>query len=626
MNKSSEKKELRSSNGSPRSDFDILVENSIYRRDFIHGIITFGGIAFLTNCAETSESSKKNSSKFTFKQIKASTADTVTVPEGYKVDVVVSWGDPLWTKAPEFDPVTRGTALSQELAFGDNNDGQDIFHHSGHVILVVNNETTNRKIIWGNRPDSKPVTSDDIKKGMMAHGVTIMEIKSSNGKWGLLKDSPYNRRITPETKMLITGPAAAHSLMKTAEDPTGTIAKGTWNNCGSGRTPWGTYLTCEENFHKYFSSKKKNHKVPENLRRYGIRRRDKGYKWADIDERFDIAKNPNEANRVGYVVEIDPTNPKSIPRKLTALGRLQHENAEVVVSKDGHLVVYMGDDERGEFIYRFISEGKYNPNSAKNSFLLEKGFLFAAKFNVDGSGKWLPLTPKTTGFASEAEICINTRQAGSAVGATTMDRPEWIALNPTKPELYCALTNNKGRGLKPNEGGDTTPVIGPNPRKRNEYGQIVRWWPKNADHTSDDFTWDLFVLAGNPVVHNNSFAGSSNIDRGNMFNSPDGIKFDQSGHLWIQTDGNYSNKGAFRGQGNNQMLVGDPKTGEIVRFLVGPKECSISGLSWSPDRRSMFVGIQNPGKRGGGHWPEGGTSVARSSIIAVSRIDGGKII
>ncbi|NRB02732.1 MAG: PhoX family phosphatase [Rhodobacteraceae bacterium] len=603
-------------------DFDRVVEAAISRRGFLGGVLAMGSFATLGGALVPS-SARAATDRFAFDAIGISTADDISVPAGYKADVIVRWGDPLFSDAPEFDHATRGTADSQERAFGDNNDGMDVFQHDGKMLLVANNEYTNRAILSVSGENAL-VEDGEIAKGMMAHGVSIMEIAEVDGAWQVVKDSPYNRRITPQTDMALTGPAAGHDLMKTAADATGTTSKGTWNNCGNGMTPWGTYLACEENFNGYFSAEDEAHEVSADLNRYGVSSRDWGYGWAKIDDRFDVAKNPNEPNRAGYVVEIDPTDPTSTPRKLTALGRFKHENAEAVVNNDGRIVVYMGDDERGEFMYRFVSAGVYAPGADTNE-LLEKGTLSVAKFNDNGTGEWLDLTPETTGMASVAEICIHTRQAGSAVGATTMDRPEWITANPNKAEVYCALTNNKNRGVKTNRGGDETPVGGPNPREANKYGQIVRWWPENADHTASGFTWDLYVLAGNPVVHSDANAGSENLTKDNMFNSPDGIKFDSNGVLWIQTDGKYSNEGDFEGQGNNQMLAGDPATGEIRRFLVGPNECEVTGLTWSPDRRTMFVGIQHPGERGNSHWPEGGTSVPRSAIIAVTREDGGLV-
>ncbi|MCV6584449.1 MAG: PhoX family phosphatase [Marinibacterium sp.] len=606
------------------NDFDRIVETAISRRGLLGGVLAFGSVTALGGILAPT-GAKASTSRFAFEQIPTSTADTVVVPEGYKVDVMMRWGDPMWSDAPEFDDATRGTAASQARAFGDNTDGMDVFSHDGHTLLVVNNEYTNRNIIALSADEDRRIQDkDDIAKGMMAHGISVVEITNEDGTWKMVQDSPYNRRITPMTDMDLTGPAAGHDLLKTDADPSGTKSLGTWNNCGNGVTPWGTYLTCEENFNGYFSAPENpDHEVSAELKRYGISSEDWGYNWALIEDRFDVAKHPNEPNRAGYVVEIDPTDPTSTPKKRTALGRFKHENAEAVVNNDGRVVVYMGDDERGEFVYRYVSNGVYAPGASTDD-LLEDGVLYVAVFDDDGTGKWMALTPETTSM-DQAEIHVHTRQAASAVGATTMDRPEWISANPNAAEVFCCLTNNKNRGVKPNAGGDDTAVNGPNPREANNYGQIVRWRPEGGDHTADGFAWDLYVLAGNPTVHDDAYAGSDNVNADNMFNSPDGLAFDSNGLVWIQTDGNYKNEGDFAGQGNNQMLAGDPVTGEIRRFMVGPNECEITGLTWSPDRRTMFVGIQHPGERGNSHWPAGGTSVPRSAIIAVTREDGGLV-
>ncbi|MCV6592897.1 MAG: PhoX family phosphatase [Silicimonas sp.] len=604
-------------------EFDRIVESAISRRGILGGTLSFGAFAMLGGSVFANRAHAATD-RFAFQAIPTNTADTVTVPEGFRAEVVVRWGDPLSSAGADFDHASRGTGASQAEAFGDNTDGMEVYAHGDKVLLAVNNEYTNRSIIWGNRPDGKAETDDDVLKGKMAHGLTVVEIANDGSGWSIVKDSPYNRRVTPDTEMEITGPAAGHALMQTAADPSGTRSLGTWNNCGNGSTPWGTYLACEENFNGYFSSSVEGVDISPELKRYGVSEKDWGYGWARIDERFDISKHPNEPNRAGYVVELDPRDPNSTPKKRTALGRFKHENAEVVVNSDGRIVVYMGDDERGEFLYRYVSNGVYAPGNPTDS-LLEDGRLYAAQFDDRGLGRWLELTPESAGMASMAEVCIHTRIAASAVGATTMDRPEWVAANPRAPEVYCALTNNKNRGIKPNAGGDLTPVGGPNPRETNNYGQVVRWWPGGGDHTADTFTWDLFVMAGNPTVHSDANAGSDNVDDQNMFNSPDGLKFDSSGIVWIQTDGNYSNADGFAGQGNNQMLAGDPVTGEIRRFLVGPKQCEVTGLTWSPDKRTMFVGIQHPGERGDSHWPEGGDAAPRSAIVAVTREDGGII-
>ena len=559
-----------------------------------------------------------------FSSVAANTRDSVTVPEGYSWHVVVRWADAMWSDGHPLDPITGGTGASQERAFGDNNDGMELFTIGQRTLLAVNNEYVNRHILFGTSGSGLPRTADDVRKSKAAHGVSIVEVRQENGVWSVVLDSHYNRRITADTPMAITGPARGHRLLRTAADPAGIRSLGTWNNCGSGKTPWGTFLTCEENFHFYFASSDPAAELPDALARYGVRASDRNIGWSAHDERFDIAKHPNEPNRVGYVVEIDPTDPLSIPRKRTALGRFKHENAELVVADSGQVVVYMGDDERGEFLYRFISDGHYR-EGGDNTGLLETGTLFAARFDDDGSGAWLPLTPESTGLPSAADICVHTRQAASAVRATTMDRPEWVAANPTRPEVYCCLTNNTHRGKEPNSGGDPTPVNGPNPRAENRYGQIVRWRPTGGDHASATFSWDLYVVAGNPAVHTGPNAGSPNLTTENMFNSPDGLAFDSTGMLWIQTDGAYSDEGDFAGQGNNQMLLGHPATGEIRRFLVGPKECEVTGVTWSADRKTMFVGIQHPGEKGDSHFPGGGDTVPRSAVIAVTRDDGGCI-
>ncbi len=559
-----------------------------------------------------------------FEPVPANSLDTVTLPPGFSWRSVASWGDPLWSDGVPFDHATRGDGASQERAFGDNNDGMSSFDADGRTVLAINNEFVNRAVMYGNRASGLPENADDVRKGKAGHGVSIFEIAMTDGGWRPVLDSPYNRRITADTPMEITGPARGHDLLKTAADPAGAMALGTWNNCGNGKTPWGTYLACEENFHGYFSSSDPDYAPSSAMKRYGVGIKDRGYAWAMADERFDISKHPNESNRAGYVVEIDPLDPASTPRKRTALGRFKHENAEVVVAANGHVVVYMGDDERGEFLYRFISEGRY-VEGGDNSNLLEAGALFVARFAEDGSGEWLALTPEATGMASAAEVAVHARMAGSAVGATTMDRPEWVAAHPARAEVYCCLTNNKNRGKKPNKGGDETPVGGPNPRANNIYGQIVRWRPADGDHTAAAFTWDLFVVAGNPTVHDDANAGSANINPDNMFNSPDGLVFDSTGGLWIQTDGKYTNEGDFAGQGNNQMLYANADTGEIHRFLVGPNQCEVTGLCWSTDRKTMFVGLQHPGDKGGGHFPGGGDSVPRSTVIAITRDDGGTL-
>ena len=633
---------------SPRpddNDFSNILHKAMSRRGFIKTTAAFGTTAFvmgtaaripLAGAAESATGSSAGS-VLGFQAVPATSADTITLPPGYKHQVVASWGDPIFSSGSPFDPVTRGTGASQELALGDNNDGMALFPlGENHGVFVVNHEYVNRDLF---HPDGVQ-TADDVRKSKAGHGVGVFEIKKTDGKWNIVMDGALNRRITADTPMELTGPVRGHDMVKTAADPEGVTALGTWNNCGNGETPWGTYLACEENFNGYFATTGDVDAFEQTplQKRYGVGAKDWGYSWYQHDERFDLSKNPNEPNRFGYIVEIDPMDPNSVPKKRTALGRFKHENAAVVIADNGHVVVYLGDDERGEHLYRFVSKNKYvEGDKAANSDLLEEGTLYVAQFDeasddLAGSGRWIALLQGThgltadKGFNDQGDVILNTRTAASAVGGTTMDRPEWVVANPNGTDVYVALTNNKNRGKKPNAGGIDTPVNGPNPRVGNLYGQVVRWNPVEGDHTGESFEWDIYALAGNPTIHDDLNAGSANITADNMFNSPDGLGFDENGRLWIQTDGNYSNEEQFAGMGNNQMLCGDPATGEIRRFLVGPISCEVTGVTWSPDRRTLFVGIQHPGEKGlPSHFPDGGDSVPRSSIVAVTREDGGII-
>lgn len=596
------------------TDFDTVVAAAVSRRGFLCGLVAIGSGAAAMGLFPGSPAHAQNASPLGFSPIAAQTDGTVHVPEGYSWQIVIRWGDPLFSDAAQHDAATGGTADNALRVFGENTDGMELFKVGSRQIVVVNHEYVNPKINLPLATAGKAQTKEDVLKLQNLQGVTIMEVYQREDGWAVVLDSPFNRRITQNTPMRIAGPAAGHALLQTPADPTGTVVLGTMNNCGAGRTPWGTYLTCEENFNGYFGSTDAELALTDGYKRYGIGLEGR-YGYETFDPRFDLAKNPNEPNRFGYIVEIDPADLDGTPVKRTAMGRLKHENAAVVLAADGRPVVYLGDDERGEFLYKFVGANAYQTGE-DTSALLDEGQLYAAKFDEDGSGEWLALTAEATGM-DDAMIAIHTRQAASIVGATTMDRPEWVAVNPFAVEAYCALTNNKNRAVKPNAGGDQTPAAGPNPRAENRYGQIVRWYPDADDHASTTFGWDLYVMAGNPTVHEDAYAGSDSINEGNLFNSPDGMMFDSKGLLWIQTDGDDDNEGDFAGMGNNQMLVGDPVTGEIQRFMTGPNGCEVTGLTFSLDRRTIFVGIQHPG----GSFPDG-TGSPRSSIIAITKDDG----
>ena len=572
-----------------------------------------------------------------FDSIAAATADSISLPPGYKASVLISWGQPLHKNGPAFDPSGNGSAAAQEAQFGDNNDGMSLFPFPGETdraLMAINNEYTNYRYLYPH--GGMPQSFDDVHKALACEGVSVIEVQRRHGQWAFVQGSRYNRRIHGNSALRVSGPAAGHALLKTSADPQGQTVLGTFQNCANGKTPWGTYLTCEENFTDCFGSTNPEQAFDAAQKRYGVVATSKEINWHPHDPRFDLAKNPNELNRHGWVVEIDPFDPQSTPVKRTALGRFKHENAALAETGDGRAVVYMGDDERGEFIYKFVSRDKINHRNPKaNRDLLDHGTLYVARFdagdgNADhpkGQGQWIEMThgqhgiDASSGFADQAEVLINARLAASVVGATRMDRPEWIVVSPKDGQVYCTLTNNVKRG------DDGQPVGGPNPRAKNVYGQILRWRTDRDDHGAHSFTWDLFVVAGNPSVHAGTpKAGSSNITPQNMFNSPDGLDFDEAGRLWILTDGDASNSGDFAGMGNNQMLCADPVSGEIRRFMVGPVGCEVTGISFAPDYKTLFIGIQHPGENGGSTFPEHlPDGKPRSSVMVITREDGGVI-
>jgi secreted PhoX family phosphatase len=565
-----------------------------------------------------------------FKAVATSSSDAIVVPEGYTADVMYRWGDPITATAPAFKGDASETWREQEVQAGDNHDGINFFPFPGtdgssRGILAMNHEYINAEYIHDVANFNKPEIADNTKKQLAAHGVSVIEVqRNAAGKWEYVKNSSYNRRITGYTPMTLTGPAAGHDLLKTAADATGTVVLGTLNNCGAGQTPWGTFITCEENFNGYFGTDTAGWTSNVLQNRYGITATGGGYNWHKGDPRFDLAVNPNEPNRHGWVVEIDPYAPTSTPKKRTALGRFKHENAECVLSKTNKAVVYTGCDERNEYLYKFVSTGTYDAaNKASGANLLDAGILYVARFDADtvvgdnqGKGVWLPLVhgqnglTAENGFANQAEVLIKTRQAADRVGATMMDRPEWVAANRAKPgEVFLACTNNNRRGsatpaTSNNINGSTTaasarPALDEaNPRAVNNWGHVVRINEMGADAAALTFNWDIFVIAGNPAL-DGAKKGSSNIDASNTFNSPDGIQVDPEGRLWIQTDGSYANTGDYVNQGNNQMLVADIATKKITRFLVGPAGCEVTGVCWTPDGRTMFINIQHPGEVSG---------------------------
>jgi secreted PhoX family phosphatase len=413
--------------------------------------------------------------------------------------------------------------------------------------------------------------------------------------------------------------------------------RGTLNNCAMGYTPWGTYLTCEENFNQYFGRGPASAAQTAGQRRYGLPSAASARRWEEQDGRFHAGNEPNEFNRFGWVVEIDPYDPSSTPVKHTALGRFAHEGATVALARDGRAVVYMGDDSQNEYVFKFVTRDAYDASVRTANFgLFDRGTLYAARFNGDGSGQWLELThglnglDAASGFPSQAEVLIYARLAADRVGGTKMDRPEWVAVHPQTREVYVTMTNNTTRGTAPNA------LDAANPRANNVFGHIVRWQEAGSDPAATAFRWNIFVLAGDRASADATKRGNI---KGDAFGSPDGLWFDERGILWIQTDISTGslNTGDYANIGNNMMLAADPATGDIRRFLTGPRGCEVTGVVTTPDGRSMFVSIQHPGEPGSGDnspsnpaaissWPDGpGIGRPRSATIAIRRTDGGVI-
>ena len=602
----------------------------------LSGLAAVGAMSTVAGCASTASGGPL----LGFKSVPVSSADAVTVPDGYTAHAIAAWGEPvgLSGESPAFRPDASNSAADQEAQLGMHHDGIHFFKHplmpqsSAAGLLVMNHEYADDGLLHSD--GMATWTAAKVRKAQAAHGVSVVEIENKGSKWAVVNPSPWARRITASTPMAFGGPAAGHALLQTQADPRGLRPLGTLNNCASGITPWGTYLTCEENFINYF-------KGPDELsaheRRWGLRKGDPaGYRWHEHDERFDAAKHPNEPHRFGWVVEIDPYNPSSTPVKRTAMGRAAHEGATVATAPDGRAVVYMGEDARFEYIYKFVSRDTIRPGGATaNSTLLDHGTLFVARFDEGGSGRWIALAhgqsalTAANGFANQGDVLIKARQASDVLGATKMDRPEWISID-AQGWVYCTLTNNSSRGA------DKQPAVdAANPRANNTMGHIIRW-KEDGGFAGERFQWNHFVLAGDTA---NERAEAKGNVQGDAFACPDGLWTDARGVLWVQCDMSTSamGKGDLARLGNNAMLAADPRTGEIRRFLVGPVGCEITGATATPDGRTMFVNIQHPGEspsersdpaapRKVSNWPDQNPAGRpRSATVVIRKNDGGVI-
>ncbi|MET7337032.1 PhoX family phosphatase [Nonomuraea sp. NPDC005650] len=587
-----------------------------------------------------------NSGDLRFTPVAPNKDDKLTIPDGYRSSVVVRWGDPVVAGAPAFD-FNNQTADAQAKQFGYNCDyvmllpmGRD------RGLLWVNHEYTNEALMFRGYTGGAAATEEQIKIALAAHGGSVVEVERAGaGEWKLVTKGRrrYNRRITAQTRMKFSGPAAGSDLLKTAADPQGRNPVGMLNNCSGGTTPWGTVLTAEENFDQYFVN---GDKVPAEQKPYITRYTittgtpSSSRRFDRVEERFDLAKHPQEANRFGWVVEIDPFDPDSTPIKRTALGRFKHEAANTTLARDGRLVVYMGDDSRFEYIYKFVSKNRYIPGFDRhNRTLLDEGTLYVAKFTgnspaseidgsgklpsdgeFDGSGEWIPLVSGDKSYVdgmTAIEVLVYTRLAADKVGATKMDRPEDMERNPVTGGVYVALTNNTNR--------TAAQVDEANPRPSNKHGHILEIVEKRDDAGEKTFAWSVPLVCGDPGDPTTYFAGYDKT-KVSPISCPDNVAFDRDGNLWIATDGNQlgSNDGMF------VMPVRGKDRGHLRQFLTVPFGAETCGPLVTADQRSVFVAVQHPGETDGAtpdspssRWPDG--DQPRPSVAVVWHGQGKKI-
>lgn len=603
--------------------FHEVLERRLQRRSVLRGG-AWAPLFCIGSLANLKGADVKNG--LTFSPIKGSADDEIGVPDGYAWEALAAWGDPLTPDAPDFDPNDLDPA-AQRQQVGYNCDFVawfDNIRHSG--IVGVNHEYTNPDLMFPNY-SADHTTQRQVDYEIAAHGVSMFlasrrVTREGHHRFGLYRYSGFNRRIHGETPIMMSGPAAGDPLLVTSSDRTGTMVNGTFNNCGGGVTPWGTYLTAEENFDQYFAN---NNAVTHEMAkaandRFGVREEGGRRPWWRFQRRFNLSYEPNEINRFGWVVEIDPYAASWMPRKRTALGRFKHEAAATTLSTAGNAVVYSGDDARFEYVYKFVSDGAYNArNRRANRGLLDSGTLYVAKFNDDGTGEWMPLVydqgplNASNGFTSQADVLLFTRQAADLLGATQMDRPEDVDINPLTGKVYVALTNNTRR-----EAGSEN---GPNPRAPNPMGHIVEIVEDGDDNGATTFRWQIFMLCGDPSdpAQGAYFAGFDTSKVSKIAN-PDNLAFDQRGNMLIATDGQP------RRIGINDGIFFVPTEGlergynrQIFSGVVGA-ECA--SVIMNTDQDLMLVSIQHPGE--GGSRGErvstfGGPAVNRPTVVAVTR-------
>jgi uncharacterized protein len=630
--------------------FGDILNQRLGRRDAIRNLATASILSVATPVyAQNTKSTTSVKMSRGFQEIERGADETHHVAAGYRADVLIRWGDPITETAPQFDPFKQ-TASAQEQQFGYNNDYLGFVQLSeASGVLCVNHEYTNSSMMHPGvgRSDGNgyniPYTKDMADIELAASGLSFVELERNGNKWQLAKPGRFNRRLSMRSgEFEITGPAAGHGRLKTAADPRASLIIGTMNNCGGGMTPWGTYLSGEENIDVYFSGalaadspEKQNHDT------MGVTSRTSS-QFHKYDPRFDISMTPNEPNRFGWVVEVDPLDPTWRAKKRTALGRFKHEGAETILNKNGSIVIYMGDDQQFECLYRFVTKQSFNPsNRLANRDLLDEGTLSAARFDADGTLLWLPLifgqgplTP-ANGFQSQADVVIEARKASRLLGATRMDRPEDVEPNPRNGKVYVMLTNNKKR--------TTETIDAANPRAENVFGHIVELETINGDHAADKMRWSVLVKCGDPAepVHNAKWHDA--ISPNGWFAAPDNCAVDPTGRLWVATDQGSNWNATGSADGIWALDTEGATRGLAKMFFRCPIGAEMCGPRFTADGKTLFVAVQHPGTDGmkendnfgryptfedpGTRWPNPADSKLppQPAVVVITKDDGGII-
>ena len=609
-----------------------LIAIRVSRRGALKGL--FATTAWVAGCSggpaamKTDSVLPKTSAK-AFSPISSEMDARLHVPEGYTARTLIRWGDPVLSGAPAFDP-DHPSPRAQAAQFGTNNDFIAYMplprgsQNPNHGLLCVNHEYSYGRLMFPTAfTDEK--TRVDLELNAVGH--SVVEVERGPKGWAVVPDSAYARRLMAvATPTRVQGPAAGHRRLQTPEDPTGALVDGTFANCAGGVTPWGTVLTAEENFDKHFMGSGAGTAEARNHGRFDFR--GKAYqRWGNHYPRFDLDQRPTEANRYGWVVEFDPYDPQSVPVKRTALGRFLHECATTVLAPDGRVVVYSGDDRRNEYLYRFVTEGRYHQKKPdQNRDLLDTGTLSVARFSDDGTLRWLPLVfgegplVPENGFADQGDVVIETRRAADLVGATPMDRPEDIEIDPVYGRVYVMLTENKSRDA----------ADGANPRSKSKYGHVLELQPPMAndavDHAAPVAKWSVFLLAGDPADPASGARYGDGAGPADWLANPDNAEFDGLGDLWIATDGMAKTTG--KADGLFRCAVQGPDRGVPRRFAAVPKGAELTGPRFTPDSKTLFFSIQHPGagssyEAPSTRWPDFDPKLPpRSSVVVVTKDDG----